>query len=132
MTWAPRKFALVAGAAALLSSQAVWADPVGTAPSVDPLVAVSLFSGSESQAALCGTGFACAVPAGMSVGKIASSPAVAGAAASAAAMQPPPPPPGDQTYGLDTAGLVMMFLVPVAITLAIALEGGNEGPISPA
>lgn len=116
MSRSARKWVFVAGAAALLSTQAAWAapEPASSFSPVDPLVAVSLFSTPQSQAAVIG------------------SPALAGSAASAAAAQPGPPPPPDHPYGLDTAGLVMMFFVPVAITLAIALEDNGNEPVSPA
>jgi hypothetical protein len=128
MIFARRKWVLVAGAAALLSSQAAWAVPVNTAPAVDPLVSVSLLGSEQSRAAVCGAGAACALPASM--GAAATSPAVLGTAASAAAAQGPDQP----GYGLDWPGLIVMFAVPVAIILAIALEGNgnnNNEPVSP-
>lgn len=111
MSWSARKWVFIAGAAALLSNQAVSAAPVNSsfAP-VDPLVAVSLFSTPQSQAAVMG------------------SPAIAGATASAAALQGPPP---DERPGLDLPGLVVLFFVPVALTLAIALQDTSNQPVSP-
>jgi hypothetical protein len=130
MVVASRKWALAAGAAALLSSQAVWAAPVSSSPSIDPLVSLSIFSGPDSRAAVCGTGNACVLPASMGAAAAATSPAVAGTAASAAAAQGP----GDHGYGLDLPGLFVLFAVPVAIVLAIALEGNgnNHRTVSPA
>jgi hypothetical protein len=126
MIFAPRKWVLAAGAAALLSSQAAWAVPVNTAPAVDPLVSLSLLGSQQSRAAVCGTGAACALPASMGA-TAATSPAVLGTVASAAADQGPDQP----AYGPDWAGLLVMFAVPVAIVLAIALERGNSEPVSP-
>jgi hypothetical protein len=127
MFMASRKLVLVAGAAALLSSQAVWAAPVNSAPTVDPLVSLSILGSSESHAAICGTGDACALPAGEMTGV---SPATVGTAAAAAAAAQGPDRPA---YGLDWPGLFVLFAVPVAIVLAIALEGnGNNRPVSPA
>jgi hypothetical protein len=120
MSRSARKWVFIAGAAALLSSQAVSAAPASTTTSIDPLMAVSLFSSAQSRDALCAGGNACAVPA--------ATPAVAGAAASTAALQGPPP---DERPGLDLPGLVVLFFVPVAITLAIALQDTSNQPVSP-
>jgi hypothetical protein len=118
MLLSSHKWVFAAGAAALLSSQAASASvPINTIPSVDPLVSVSLFGTSTSRAEVM------ASPA-------VAAPAVAGAAATTAAVQP-----GDQGYGLDWAGLFVLFAVPVAITLAIALQDKGNGnftsPLSP-
>jgi hypothetical protein len=42
--------------------------------------------------------------------------------------------PAEPRPGLDLAGLAVLFFVPVAIVLSIALEGGGNDskPISPA
>lgn len=122
MKVASRKWVMVAGAAALLSSQAVWAAPVNSAPVADPLVSLSLLATPESHAAVCGTGKACTLPASING---TTSPAILGAAASAAAQGPDEP-----RYGLDWPGLFVLFAVPVAIVLSIALEGNGE-PASP-
>jgi len=55
MTWAIRSCALAAGAAALLSTQAVYAAPFASAStSVDPLVSLSVLGTPQSRAAVCG------------------------------------------------------------------------------
>lgn len=126
MIVASRKWVLAAGAAALLSSQAVWAAPANSPSTVDPLVSLSILGTPDSRAAVCGTGNACALPTSMAAASAATSPAVAGAAAAAA--QGPEAGPG-----LDWPGLFVLFAVPVAIVLAIALEGsGSSRPRSPA
>lgn len=128
MISAGRRLAVAASAVALISSQAAWASPVGTAPAADPLVSLSLLGTDQSRAAVCGTGPACAVPASMQSAAAAASPAVAGSAAAAALQYPP-----ERQIGLDWPGLFVLFAVPVAIVLAIALEGGNNNePVSPA
>ena len=126
---ASRKWVMAVSAAALLSSQAVWAAPVTNAPAVDPLVSLSILGSQQSRTAVCGNG-ACTAPAGMAAATAATSPAIAG---SAAAVQ------GDgRPYGLDWPGLVVLFAFPVALILAMALEdNGNDTPpfippISPA
>jgi len=122
MVMASRSWIALTGAAALISSQAAWAAPAASVPPSDPLVSLSLLASPESHAAVCGTAGACAVPAGM------PSSAVAGAAAAAAAQGP-----GDRpAYGLDWPGLFVLFAVPVAIVLSIALEGNGNEPVSPA
>jgi hypothetical protein len=121
MILASRKWVLAAGAAALLSTQAAWAVPVNSTPAVDPLVSLSILGSQQSRTAVCGTGATCALPAGMSAATAATSPAIAG---SAAAVQGPGHP-----YGLDWAGLAVLFAFPVVLILAMALEdNGNDTP----
>jgi peptidoglycan/LPS O-acetylase OafA/YrhL len=130
MTWAIRSYALAAGAAALLSAQAVYAAPTPTASSgIDPLVSLSVLGSQQSRAALCsasGSATACSVPASM------ASAAAAAAAATAAQDQPAP-----KSFGIwpILLGLAALAAVIVAIT-----SGGNNGsgdlspigPVSPA
>jgi len=127
MISASRRWTLAASAVALISSQAAWASPVTTARAADPLVSLSLLGTEQSRAAVCGTASECAVPAGLQPIATATSPAVAGTAAAAALQYPP-----ERQVGVDWPGLVVLFAVPVAIVLAIALEGGNNEPVSPA
>ena len=58
-----RKVALVAAATAFLSTQAAYAAPANTAPALDPLVSLSVLGTTQSRAAVCGAGAACALPA---------------------------------------------------------------------
>ncbi len=129
MISAGSRLALAASAVAMISSQAASAAQAKTAPA-DPLVSLSLLGTPQSRAAVCGTGAACALPAGIQPTATAAPAAVAGMAASAASFQYSP----DRRVGLDWPGLFVLFSVPVAIVLAIALEGdGNDNePVSPA
>ena len=56
MSWAIRKYLLAAGAATMLSSQAVAAAPAATHASVDPLVMLSALGTTQSRAAVCAAG----------------------------------------------------------------------------
>lgn len=128
MTMARRSWALAAGAAALLSSQAVYAAPVRVAHPIDPLVSLSLLGTPQSRAAVCGTGVTCALPT------TGTSPAVAELGASAAAVQysADPYPPG-RRVGATAAELAVLFFFPVVLFLVIALEDDNDDrSISPA
>jgi len=129
MTWAIRSYVLAAGAAALLSAQAVYAAPTPTASSgVDPLVSLSVLGTQQSRAALCSataSATACGVPASMA----SASAATAAAAATAAQDQSAPKSLGIWPMLLGLAALIAVI---VAIT-----SGGNNGsgdlsPISPA
>ncbi len=131
MTWAFRSCALAAGAAALLSAQAVYAAPTPTTSSgVDPLVSLSVLGTQQSRAAVCSataSTTACSVPASMA----SASAATAAAAAAATAAQDSPPP---KAFGFWPAllGLAALIAVVIAIT-----SGGNNGhgdltPVSPA
>jgi hypothetical protein len=125
MPWAVRTFALAAGAAALVSTQAVHAAPVATAPAVDPLVTLSLFATAQSRAAVCGLGATCAavIPAGTAVA--GASPAVS-ASAAATAQDSRRDPRGKQ---LPMLALILGFMIAVAI--AAALLAGDDDPVSP-
>lgn len=127
MTWAIRSCALAAGAAALLSTQAVYAAPATQrVAAVDPLVSLSVLGTTQSRAAVCSAqtaGVSCAVPASMTL-----------AAAAAAAAQPvdnPPPP-----KRVNTLLLLLGFLVFVGLIVAITTGGGDASgdltPVSPA
>jgi peptidoglycan/LPS O-acetylase OafA/YrhL len=131
MTWAIRSYVLAAGAAALLSAQAVYAAPTPTASSgVDPLVSLSVLGTQQSRAALCSataSATACGVPASMASASAAT--AAAAAAATAAQDQSAPKSLGIWPMLLGLAALIAVI---VAIT-----SGGNNGsgdlsPISPA
>jgi hypothetical protein len=128
MTWAIRSCALAAGAAALLSAQAVYAAPTPTrASAVDPLVSLSVLGTQQSRTAVCAAaapGAACTIPAAM------ASTTAASAAAAAAAQDQPPPPKALGVWPI-LLGLAALIAVLVAIT-----SGGSDGhgdltPISP-
>jgi hypothetical protein len=116
-----------AGAAALLSAQAISAAPANTAPGVDPLVSLSLLSSGQASSALCSAGGACATSAAVGAALPSASLAVAGSASSAAMQDAGP----NQVHP-DYAGLALLFLFPVVLFIAMATEGnGNNGPVSP-
>ncbi len=129
MTWAIRSSVLAAGAAALLSAQAVYAAPVANASSgVDPLVSLSVLSTAQSRGAVCsGATFAsqAATSCGIPVSVVAAS-----AAAAAAQDQPPP------SSGLGTLPLILGLVVVVGLMAAILSGGGDSDgdltPVSPA
>lgn len=120
MTWAIRRCALAAGAAALLTAQAAYAAPTPQpTSSVDPLVSLSVLGTSKSRAAVCTGVSSCAIPAAVP----------ASAAAASAAMGPEDGP------GIGPLGLILGVVLIIAIMVAIT-SGGNDGegnltPISP-
>jgi hypothetical protein len=130
MTWAIRSCALAVGAAALLSTQAVYAAPVKTAPAVDPLVSLSVLGTAQSRAAVCGTGTTCALPMTMAASGATASPALTTGTMSAAVMQ------GEPGKRIDPLLLALGAAIIIAIIVAI-LSGGGDGdgdltPVSPA
>jgi hypothetical protein len=124
-----RKVIWVAGAAALLSTQAANAVPANAPRPVDPLVLLSLVGTSQSHAAFCGAAAACAPSA--SVGAALPASLGAAGAANSAALQDEAGPPA----GVDWPGLAVLFFFPVVLIISMATQGGNNGsgpPISPA
>lgn len=113
-----RTWVLAAGTAAFLSSQAVAAAPAKTAPSVDPLLAMSALSTGTSPAATCSVS-GCLPATSVSV-------VLPAATTSAAAAQGAP----YDSRPIDWPGLAVLFSFPIVLILAMALEDGNE-PISP-
>jgi hypothetical protein len=123
-----RKCVLAAGAAALLSSQAVKAAPVQSAPAVDPLVALSILGSAQSRAAVCGTSATCGLPMMAGASAATTSPAVSTAAAAAAVQGGP----DERRSGLILALAMGGAMVLIAV-LAVALVGDDDDePISPA
>lgn len=128
MTWAIRSYALAAGAAALLSAQAVYAAPTPTTPSgVDPLVSLSVLGTQQSRAAVCSASAlptACSVPASMAAASAAT------AAAAATAQDAPPP----KAFGFwpMLLGLAALIAVIIAITSGGDNGSGDLTPVSPA
>jgi hypothetical protein len=129
MTWAIRSCALAAGAAALLSAQAVYAAPAPTpVSSVDPLVSLSILGTQQSRAAVCATAAGCDVPASMASASAATSAATAAAAAAQAEGTPKAFNP--LLLGLGLAALIALV---VAITSGGSSNGhGDLTPVSPA
>lgn len=122
-----RNYILAAGAAALLSGQAVHAAPLQPAPAVDPLVALSLLGTTQSRAAVCGTSATCGLPMATGTSAAPASPAVTASAAVAA----------QGGSGQRQSGLLMVLLIGGAMVLVAVLAAtlaGNEGgqPVSPA
>lgn len=142
MSWAIRKFTLVAGAAALLSSQAAIAAPTARAPAVDPLVALSVFGTAQSRAAVCAAG-ASAAAAGAAVASAAQAPAPGCLLPLQATPTPPPattevvPPPLPPEPGKSIGTLPLLLgLVAIAALAAWLLlddddDDGELIPISP-
>jgi hypothetical protein len=127
MTWAIRRYALAAGAAALLSAQAAYAAPTPTPVSgVDPLVSLSILGTQQSRAAVCSADAACNVPASMASASAATSAATA--AATAAQGQGTPKSFSPLLLGLGIAAFIALV---VAITSGGHNGHGNLNPISP-
>jgi hypothetical protein len=127
MTWAIRSCALAAGAAALLSAQAVYAAPAQTSVSgVDPLVSLSILGTQQSRAAVCSTGAACNVPASMA----SASAATSAATAAATAAQADGTPKGFSPLLIGLGIAVFIGLI-VAITSGGHNGHGDLNPISP-
>jgi hypothetical protein len=120
-----RSSILAVGAAAFLSSQAVYAAPARSGPALDPLVSLSILGSEQSRTAFCGGG---ACTASSLTPSASFSPAVAGMAASSAAVQEP----GYQQPHPDWLGIGVLFFVPLFIAIAILAQGGDNGdPVSP-
>lgn len=126
MTWVIRSSALAVAAAAMLSSQAVYAAPVATqATSVDPLVSLSVLGTTQSRGAVCATAAAaCAASSGV----IAASLATSGAAAQDA---PPPAAMAGEPKSM-TLPLILGLLAIIGISVAVLSGGGNgHGDLTP-
>ena len=134
MTWAIRSMALTAGAAALLSTQAVYAAPVNTKLAVDPLVSLSVFGTAQSRAAVCAAGSA-AVAAGAAVAQSVAPGCVLPVTA------PPAPPPVTSTYVPPATVSAGPGFNPLFILGGLVLLGGlawlllddddDDDPVSP-
>jgi hypothetical protein len=131
---------LAAGAAALLSSQAVYAAPAAPIRSVDPLVSLSALAGSASRTAVCAGSTAAAAAASAAV-----QPGPTGTCVLPLTAPPPPVPvteavapvvpgPAPKSIGwlpilLGAAGLAGI----IALILASDDNGhGDNTPVSPA
>lgn len=133
-----RKFALAAGAAALLSTQAAYAAPVVTYPAADPLVALSVLASTQSRAAVCAPGTSAAA-----AGVATASQVVAPPGCVLPVTTPPPPapvaqplpPPLPPAPGKSVQPLLMTLIALAAIVaLAVLIEPDDDEdlPISPA
>ncbi len=140
MTWAIGRYALAAGAAALLSAQAAYAAPTPRAPApMDPLVALSVFGTAQSSANVCAAGTAAAAAAAtaaqgapgcvLPVTSPPPPPPVVGEA-----VIPPPPPPVVPAFSPLLGLLGALALVAIAAAV-LGGSGDSEGdltPVSPA
>ena len=130
---------LAAGAAALLSSQAVYAAPTVTASAIDPLVSLSALAGAASRAAVC---------AGSTAATAATSAAAQAAPAPGCVLPvnaaPPPPPvsapppvmPVASGPGIGTLPLLLGLAAIAGIAALLLLndddDNGDATPVSPA
>ena len=140
MIWAIRSFALTAGAAALLSSQAVYAAPARMAPAIDPLVSLSVLGTAQSRAAVCAAG-ASAAAAGAATA-FGQAPATGCLFPVVTPTTPPPvvdtplpsaPPPAGPGFN-PLLGILGALLL-AGLAFAILSGDDNDGdlePISPA
>ena len=127
-----RAFMLAAGAAALLSGQAVAATSV---PRLDPLVSLSVFGTAQSRAAVCASSLAAGAAA------VAAQAPAPGCLLPVTAppppppvtqVLPPPPPPPATGLGIWPLLLGLAALVGVAALLLAGDDGdGDLEPISP-
>lgn len=122
------EWTFVAGAVALVSAQVASASPSpNTAPSVDPLVSVSLLGTPQSRGAVCGsyrTGGKCV---------LSGSASFTTAAANTAALQTESstPPPKNITWPL-IIGLIAIIVIAALIFSSNGDGEGNLTPVSPA
>lgn len=133
MSSAFRKSIVAAGAAALISSQAIASTaPVG--PTLDPLVSLAVLGSAQSHAALCAGSAAAAAaaattaqaPAAGCVLPITGAPPPTPVTTSA--VVPPPPPPG-KSLGIWP---ILLGLAAIAALAALVLGGGDgNGDITP-
>jgi hypothetical protein len=138
MTSSIRRYVLVAGVAALMSSQAAYAAPSVSA--FDPLVSLAVLGSDQSRAAVC---------AGSSAA-VAAAAAVAQAPAAGCVLPvttPPPPPPVAEAApppaipaaapkAIGTLPILLGLAALVGVIVLIATSGnhhnGNLVPVSPA
>jgi hypothetical protein len=136
-----RRIVLLAGAAAFLSSQAVYAAPT---PSIDPLVSLAVLAGGQAHSAVCAgstaaTAAATAAAQAPAPGCVLPVTAPPPAAPVAEAVPPPPPPPIVEAGAPKTIGTLPILLGLAAIigVIALIVSGNDNGngevtPLSPA
>ena len=127
-----RAFVLAAGAAALLSGQAVAAT---SAPRLDPLVSLSVFGTAQSRAAVCasslaaGAAAAAQAPAPGCVLPVTTPPPAPPPVTEA---PPPPPPPPGTGIGIWPLLLGLAAIIGVAALILSSDDGdGDLEPVSP-
>lgn len=125
-----RKMAFAAGAAALLSGQAI-ASTASVGPAIDPLVSLSVLGSAQSRAALCAGSTAAAAAATAA----AQGP---GACVLPVTVAPAPVPVQTTTYVAPQAGKslgVWPILLGLAAIVALAAlllgDGDGDGDIEP-
>ena len=130
---------LAAGAAAFLSSQAVYAAPARSP--IDPLVSLAVLGGTQSHSAVC-AGSTAATAAATAAAQAAAPgcvlPVTAPPPPPPIAETVPPPPPVVEAAAPKSIGTLPLLLGLAAIIAVIALiissnDNGNENPtpISP-
>ena len=128
---------LAAGAAAMLSSQAVYAAPVAaSAASIDPLVSLSALAGAASRAAVCAGSTATAAAASAAAQAPAPGCVLPVNAAPPPPMAAPPPPPVVEAGPGIGMWPLLLGLAAVAGIAALLLlsdddDDGDTTPISP-
>jgi hypothetical protein len=127
MTWAIRSCALAAGAAALLSTQAVYAAPVSShSTGVDPLVSLSVLGTSQSRGAVCsGATFGAKAAASTACGIPVTAAAAAAAAATAQDYSDDPKPIGVLPL------IIGLVVIGGLIALILSSGGDSEGNLTP-
>lgn len=137
MTSAIRTFALAAGAAALLSTQAAYAVPISR-PAIDPLVSLSVMGTAQSRAAVCAAG-ASAAAAGAAViaaqapGANCLLPLTAPTPVPQAVPPEPVPPLGAPGKDWTTIALIGGGLLAIIVIAVLVLSNDDdEEPVSPA
>lgn len=142
MTWAIRSCALAAGAAALLSTQAVYAAPRARAAGVDPLVSLSLLGTVQSSAAVCGAAAGATAAAsaavqapGACVLPVNPAPAAAPMGEAVAPVAPVAVAPA-AGLGIGLLPLLAGLVAVAALAAVLATSGNNNGngdltPVSP-
>lgn len=131
---------LAAGAAALLSSQAVYAAPTAPIRSVDPLVSLSALASVASRTAVCAGSVAAAAAASAAV-----QPGPAGTCVLPLTAPPPPvpvteavapPPPGPAPKSIGALPIILGLAALAGLIALILLSdddgNGDNTPISPA
>jgi len=129
---------LAAGAAALLSSQAVYAAPTVTASAIDPLVSLSALAGAASRAAVC-AGSTAATAAASAAAQAAPAPGCVlpvNAAPPPPVSAPPPVMPVASGPGIGTLPLLLGLAAIAGIAALLLLndddDNGDTTPVSPA
>jgi hypothetical protein len=126
MNWGIRGFVLAAGAAALISTQAVYAAPQAhRAVGVDPLVSLSVLGTTQSRASLV----AAAAVVQDAPPAVQTCPDGSVIPVTATCSPPPGPPPG---HGIGALPLVLGLVVFLGLVALIASgNGDSHGDLTP-